>query len=432
VSDKIHPFVLAISIAATYSLGAAIAFSAEPNPITDLGTTDSTILSDSEALRVVAPELLLRQNPSLTAKRRGTLRRGTEVWAAARVVTADCPWGWLLIGPAAWACDADNAFEGRHNVVGSPKNEPLTLGFAKIGANGAVGYSTWAKVQQGLPDAELQPGYLVGLIEDKIAEPDRYYRSTHGIYFLANEAEILRPSAFAGRLLDDIAPVEGLSPFLPVGWVYATDAKPRSKPNGPVVNQKIPRLTEVRVFEQILGKDKIRWFRTHLGWLSSKQLRVPSISEFPEAARANGQYIDIDTDTQTLVAYRNHRPWFITLVSTGQGNTPTPIGEYRIWAKLLYSDMDNLDEFSKDDSFTPEEKPYAVEAVPWVMFFSGGYGIHATYWHHEFGTKKSHGCVNLSVADAERIFNFVGPRLNEGWQAAHPSDYDPGTVIRIR
>jgi L,D-transpeptidase catalytic domain len=398
----------------------------------DVRSTDSTILSDSEALRVVAQEVFLRQNPSFTANRRGTLRRGTEFGASARVVTADCPWGWLLIGPSAWACDAENAFEGRHDVVGSKKNEPLTLRFAKIGDRGAVGYTTWAKVEQGLPDAELQPGFLVGLIEDKILEPDRYYRSTHGIYFLANEAEIVRPSAFAGRLLDDIEPVEGLSPFLPIGWVYVPDAKTRSKMSGPVSNQKVPRLTEVRVFEQIVGKDKLRWFRTHLGWLSSKQLRVPSTSEPPEAARKNGQYIDVDTDTQTLVAYRNHRPWFTTLVSTGQGNTKTPIGEYRIWAKLLYSDMDNLDEYSEDANSTVEEKPYAVEAVPWVMFFSGGYGFHATYWHHEFGIKKSHGCVNLSVADAERIFDFASPRLNAGWQAAHPSDYDPGTVIRIR
>jgi lipoprotein-anchoring transpeptidase ErfK/SrfK len=94
--------------------------------------------------------------------------------------------------------------------------------------------------------------------------------------------------------------------------------------------------------------------------------------------------------------------------------------------------MDNLEEFANEEDRRSTETPYAVEAVPWVSFFSEGYGLHATYWHNSFGIKKSHGCVNLSLADAERLFNFVSPRLNAGWQAALPTDYDRGTVIRIR
>jgi hypothetical protein len=417
-------------IAATYSLGAAIAFASEPLPKPE--SSDEPILSEAEALRVVAQEVLLRQAPSLTAKRRGTLRQGTEVWAYAQVTTADCPWGWLLVGPSAWACDAEGTFDGRHETLGSPKNEPMSLRFARIGDRGALAYHTWSKVEQGLPDAELQPGFFVGIVEENISGPDRYYRTTHGLYFLAQDAQVLLPSAFTGRLLEEIEPVEGLSPYLPIGWVYVSNARTSNAPSGPALGNKVPRLTEVSVLSQQLGRDKLTWFRTHLGWLSERQVRVPSFAPAPEAARNEGQYIDVDTNTQTLVAYRDEKPWFATLVSTGLDATATPKGEFRVWAKLLYSDMDNLDEQTRGDDTQFEQNPYAVEAVPWVLFFSGGYGLHATYWHNGFGAKKSHGCVNLSLADAKRLFEFASPRLGTGWQAAHPSDYDPGTIIRVR
>ena len=134
------------------------------------------------------------------------------------------------------------------------------------------------------------------------------------------------------------------------------------------------------------------------------------------------------------------------MVSTGRGpansEQETPKGEHRIWVKLLSSDMDNLDEQehpthdnllkSSSVSLTTPSNLYAVEAVPWVQYFSEGYGLHATYWHDNFGGPKSHGCVNLSLWDARRLFEVTRPKLGPGWQAALPSSYDPGTIVRVR
>ncbi|MBZ5574334.1 MAG: L,D-transpeptidase, partial [Acidobacteriia bacterium] len=30
--------------------------------------------------------------------------------------------------------------------------------------------------------------------------------------------------------------------------------------------------------------------------------------------------------------------------------------------------------------------------VPYTQYFYQGYGLHGTYWHHNFGTPMSHGC----------------------------------------
>lgn len=42
-----------------------------------------------------------------------------------------------------------------------------------------------------------------------------------------------------------------------------------------------------------------------------------------------------------------------------------------------------------------------------AMYFSGGYAIHGAYWHNNFGTPVSHGCVNVRVDRAERLFNWA-------------------------
>ncbi len=42
-----------------------------------------------------------------------------------------------------------------------------------------------------------------------------------------------------------------------------------------------------------------------------------------------------------------------------------------------------------------------------VMYFFEGYAIHGTYWHNNFGTPMSHGCVNLPTPEAEWFFRWA-------------------------
>ncbi|NOG50025.1 MAG: L,D-transpeptidase [Chloroflexi bacterium] len=36
-----------------------------------------------------------------------------------------------------------------------------------------------------------------------------------------------------------------------------------------------------------------------------------------------------------------------------------------------------------------------------------GYALHGTYWHNNFGQPMSHGCVNLTNADAYWLYNWA-------------------------
>ena len=112
------------------------------------------------------------------------------------------------------------------------------------------------------------------------------------------------------------------------------------------------------------------------------------------------RWIDIDLSEQTLTAYEYGAAVRTTLVSTGLPATPTPTGQFRIWIKFRYDDMEGED--------------YYIEDVPYVMYFYEGYGLHGVTWHGNFGHPMSHGCVNLPTDVAEWLFNWaeVGTLVN--------------------
>ena len=137
----------------------------------------------------------------------------------------------------------------------------------------------------------------------------------------------------------------------------------------------------------------------------------------------------MDLENQVMTAYEGTVPVFTTLVSTGVGResseTATPKGVHRVWVKLASTDMTNLE---NEEAL----RYYAMQEVPWVLFFRKGYGLHGAFWHSSFGRVRSHGCVNLTPLDARRLFDWAGPHLPAGWTAALPTDYDPGTLVRVR
>jgi lipoprotein-anchoring transpeptidase ErfK/SrfK len=110
-------------------------------------------------------------------------------------------------------------------------------------------------------------------------------------------------------------------------------------------------------------------------------------------AGAQGErWIDVNLSAQTLTAYVGDTPVNSFVVSTGTWLTPTVTGKYKIWIKFRFANM------SGPGYFLPD--------VPYVMYFYKGYGIHGTYWHNNFGTPMSHGCVNMRISDAEWVYNW--------------------------
>ena len=143
------------------------------------------------------------------------------------------------------------------------------------------------------------------------------------------------------------------------------------------------------------------------GGLSMEAIHVPTVppaAPVPVPAAPSevgeGRWIDVDLAQQLLTAYEGRSPVHSTLVSSGLPGTPTPVGQFRVWVKFRYDDM--------------EGPGYYLPDVPYTMYFHGGYGLHGTYWHSNFGHPMSHGCVNLPTEEAEWLFHWaeVGTLVN--------------------
>lgn len=100
-------------------------------------------------------------------------------------------------------------------------------------------------------------------------------------------------------------------------------------------------------------------------------------------------------DDQTIMSFR---------ISSGRAVTPTDPGEWNVYGKLPLRTMKGV----------INGEAYEVPNVPWVVYFHDGEAFHGTYWHNNFGTPMSHGCINMTIADAKMMYNFayIGMRVS--------------------
>jgi lipoprotein-anchoring transpeptidase ErfK/SrfK len=123
-------------------------------------------------------------------------------------------------------------------------------------------------------------------------------------------------------------------------------------------------------------------------------------SEDPNEMANEGRWIDVDISGQRVIAYEGATPVREFIVSTGTLYHPTVLGQFRIYVKLYATDMAG--------------PGYYLPSVPYTMYFYEGYSLHGTYWHENFGTPMSHGCVNMRTSEAAWLFDFasVGTLVN--------------------
>lgn len=110
-----------------------------------------------------------------------------------------------------------------------------------------------------------------------------------------------------------------------------------------------------------------------------------------------GKWIEVDLSRQRLTLYLGNEVVGSYLISSGKAATPTQIGEGRIYAKYPMQTMTG----------TINGEYYYVPNIKWVSYFNGGEAIHGTYWHSNFGTPMSHGCINMTEEAAKVVYDFA-------------------------
>ena len=352
--------------------------------------------------------------------RRGTVDLGTRLPFRRRLAAPGCETGyWVEVGDSLFVCE--HYVRGRRSPprgVALPSVAPgeiLPLDYAFVMRDGTRAFAHPADLMTDEYYEAMGAGFGMVVTGQRLYEGIGFVRNRRGLWIEEEAVRRARGSSFAGVALEGGAPLD-------LAWVLRAGARVHERRGGRVV-RRASRREIVHVAEVARG-----WVRLASGgFMRDADLARATRAPRPEGASASERWLDVNVEEQVLVAYEGDRAVFATLVSTGRASRAhaTPLGAFRIWVKLAYSDMDNL---QRQDV----ERNYAIESVPWVQYFEGSNGLHAAFWHDDFGRRRSHGCVNLSPRDARFIFDFTGPALPPGWEAILPTPNERATLVQVR
>jgi lipoprotein-anchoring transpeptidase ErfK/SrfK len=122
----------------------------------------------------------------------------------------------------------------------------------------------------------------------------------------------------------------------------------------------------------------------------------------PEVDPATKKIV-VNVNYQTLTCKEGDREVYFCRVSTGVQEGSTPPGDHAIWRKLISVRM---------AANTVGGSSYDLPGISWTTLFVGdGVAIHAATSHNDFGTERSHGCVNCKPEDAKWIFRWSQPTV---------------------
>jgi lipoprotein-anchoring transpeptidase ErfK/SrfK len=233
------------------------------------------------------------------------------------------------------------------------------------------------------------PAY-VAYTTSRSSDDGRTFFLTHYGWMDGADLQALTPSTFAGILLTREITFR-------FGWVLA-DTLSVNAAGTPIqtytryqIVHEAPAVTQKTGYIAV-GADE---------WLPEEKVVLVSAEggQVPADAGANTcRFIYANLAEQTLTVYDNCKLVFATLISSG-ANSWTFEGRFAILYKVVYSSI-------KPPPTSTSE--YYIEGVPYFMTYASNFGFHGAYWHDNFGTAASHGCINLSPADAKWLYDWAG------------------------
>lgn len=153
-----------------------------------------------------------------------------------------------------------------------------------------------------------------------------------------------------------------------------------------------------------------------------------------------GKRLDVNLSSQILTAYENDKAVFQTRIASGipggpsgrnQISTTTPNGDFHIQEKMPSKHMGNsYFGSSPKGNLLADSEGYVLPGVSWTCFFTEvGHAFHGTYWHDNFGTPMSHGCVNMRSEEAKWLFRWTYPVFDPAEKSIYKRGL--GTPVKI-
>ncbi|MFI8593919.1 L,D-transpeptidase family protein [Microbacterium sp. NPDC078428] len=119
------------------------------------------------------------------------------------------------------------------------------------------------------------------------------------------------------------------------------------------------------------------------------------VSETQFETTSLARLLEVDLSDQRVYLKENGAVIDSWLISSGKSGWETNIGYHKVQAKVRVQDMGN------------DQVGYLQPDVEWVSYFSGDQAFHAVYWHRNWGTPTSHGCVGMPTSLAKVIYDWA-------------------------
>ncbi len=342
----------------------------------------------------------------------------------------------------------------------------LKFGALSLGALALRPWKNWSQLQDEFPDAERLGRICVGKVDVR-SRPSVDAQSVGVLYedaIVVWLREVVGPAPMGRQSRRWVE--------TPDGYIYAPSVQPvRNQPNVPVIEMPTTSLgkgmwVEVSVpqtqiflerdtassawlqyaldyglvprlyYSQVIWVDDIRTsaqgqvqYRVNerfgpgdLFWAAAEAFRPLTAEEIapisPEVENKK-VVVDVTPTRQILSLYEGNSEVYACQISSGaKWNAEgaivekwgTPIGaNHHIWRKMVSTHM----------SGGQTGTGYDLPGVAWTTLFTGeGVAVHSTFWHNDFGTPRSHGCVNAAPDDAKYVFRWTLPMI----------PYDPGDL----
>jgi Uncharacterized protein conserved in bacteria len=163
-----------------------------------------------------------------------------------------------------------------------------------------------------------------------------------------------------------------------------------------------------RIKDEMLMIDSLDYYvpAQHVRLVPAEELTPISPDVSPDKKR-----VEVSIEKQELTAYEDSRVVLKTKISSGLDYHPigeiswdTPTGTFNVENKMVSKHMGG-------GQLSTDLDAYILPGVPWTSFFQPELGVafHGTYWHHNFGNRMSHGCVNMLTEEAKWLFRWLTP-----------------------
>lgn len=140
------------------------------------------------------------------------------------------------------------------------------------------------------------------------------------------------------------------------------------------------------------------------------------------------KHIEVDLTNQRVYAFEGTQKVMEFIVSTGKwGRTPT--GHFTIEYKTRAQKMSGGSKALGTYYYLPNVQYvqfFGNDEIPWGR----GFSFHEAYWHNNFGTPMSHGCINMRREDAEQLYYWTTPTMGDK-KTVRASDENRGTPVFI-